>query len=145
MGPRRYGFSLLSKGVGVDFVESIIYSILSSTRIRSWSLPGWQSPQIFNPEPLHLLSFQCRTSYLSWTTGMHNIPIFSNTSRKFLFFRFSVCLSRSDLFPCSLITAVHWIHFGKVWKYSTSSWMGRLWWFEGNGKGVPCFTSNYVY
>ena len=32
-------------------------SILSSTRIWSWSLLGWQSRQIFNTEPLHLLSF----------------------------------------------------------------------------------------
>ena len=47
--------------------------LLSSTRIRSWSLPGWQSSQIFNPEPFHFLSFQCRTSYLSWTAGIFEL------------------------------------------------------------------------
>ena len=44
--------------------------VLSSPRIRSWSLPGWKSEEIFNPKPLHFLSFQRRTSHLSGTTGI---------------------------------------------------------------------------
>ena len=78
--------------------------------------------------------------------------VYSNSSRNFYklkkkksYLRFSVCLSWSDLLPCPPITTVHWIHFGKIWKYSTSGWMGRLWWFEGNGKSIPWCRFNYVY
>lgn len=46
----------------------------SSTRIRSWSFPGWQNAQISNPKSLYILSFQRRTSHLSWTTGTHILP-----------------------------------------------------------------------
>ena len=46
------------------------FTFFPSTRIRSWSLPGWKIAQIFNPEPFHILPFQCRTSYLSRTTSI---------------------------------------------------------------------------
>ena len=112
--------------------------LLSSTGIRSWSLPGWKGAQIFNPEPLHFLSFQRRTPYLPWTTSTYKPSLHKYKKlRKKPFLLFSVCLSWSHLFPYSPIATVHRIWFGTIWKSSSSGGLGRLWWFEGTEKVVP--------
>jgi hypothetical protein len=95
---------------------------------KSWLVHGWKSAEIFNPEPFHLLSFQRRTSYMSWTISMHIRSITSETHKPFLFSS-PIMEPPSSLLICC---AVHWICFRQIWKPSG---------FEGTEK-VPCFASD---
>ena len=79
------------------------------------------------PNPLSFVrSLQNLVFVLDSRHAHLQIQAHPETQELFFFF---VCLSWSDIFACSPITAVQWIRFRKIWKYPATTRMGpSLWW-----------------
>ena len=92
---QTYGVLMVWSQIYFENMIGWLIHPLSSTHIWSRPLPRWKSAQIFNPEPLHLLPFQCRTSYLSRTTGIHNfVQHIPDTQNLFFFLFLSLPITR---------------------------------------------------